>query len=97
MLLGKYLDFSIYILLTVFFLSEIVVCSLYPVENMNRTVDVEEDKQFKKRLKQFLIIDGIMAIIFAVLGWSKYLHTITMTLVMIAVTMAIGKYKNRSK
>ena len=65
MLLGKYLDFSIYILLTVFFLSEMVVYSLYPVENMNRTVDVEEDKHFKKRLKQFLIIDGIIAIIFA--------------------------------
>ena len=97
MLLGKYLDFSIYILLTVFFLSEMVVYSLYPVENMNRTVDVEEDKHFKKRLKQFLIIDGIIAIIFAALNWNKYLHTITMTLVMIAVTMAIGKCKNKSK
>ena len=97
MLLGKYLDFSIYILLTVFFLSEMVVYSLYPVENMNRTVDVEEDKHFKKRLKQFLIIDGIIAITFAALNWNKYLHTITMTLVMIAVTMAIGKCKNKSK
>lgn len=96
MLLGKYLDFSIYILLIVFFLSEIIVYSLYPVENMNRTVDIEEDKQFNKKLKQFLVIDGTMAIIFASLNWCKYLHTITITIVMIVITMVIGKCKNRS-
>ena len=68
---------------------------MYPVENINRAIDADEDKQFKKRLKQFLVIDGTMAIIFSILGWSKYLNIITMTILMIAITMAIGKCKNK--
>lgn len=95
MMLGKYLEFPIYIALMVFFLLEMVVYKLYPVENVNRVVDADEDKQFKKRLKQFLIMDGVLAIIFAVVGWSKYLQTFMFTLVMIAITMTIGKCKNK--
>ena len=41
------------------------------------------------------MIDGTMAIIFSILGWSKYLNIITMTILMIAITMAIGKCKNK--
>ena len=95
MLLGKYFDCSIYVELIFFFLSEVIVFNLYPVENINRAIDADEDKQFKKRLKQFLVIDGTMAIIFSILGWSKYLNIITMTILMIAITMAIGKCKNK--
>ena len=89
MMLGKYLEFPIYIAL------EIVVYNLYPVENINRIVDADEDKQFKKRLKQFLIIDGTLAIVFAMVGRSKYLQTFMFTLVMIVVTMIVGKCKNK--
>ena len=95
MLLGKYFDCSIYVELIFFFLSEVIVFNLYPVENINRAIDADEDKQFKKRLKQFLVIDGTMAIIFSILDWSKYLNIITMTILMIAITMAIGKCKNK--
>lgn len=95
MMLGKYLEFPIYIALIIFFLLEIVVYNLYPVENINRIVDADEDKQFKKRLKQFLIMDGTLAIVFAVVGWSKYLQTFMFTLAMIVVTMVVGKGKNK--
>lgn len=95
MMLGKYLEFPIYIALIIFFLLEIVVYNLYPVENINRIVDADEDKQFKKRLKQFLIMDGTLAIVFAIVGWSKYLQTFMFTLVMIVVTMVVGKCKNK--
>lgn len=94
-ILGKHFDCSIYVALIFFFLSEVIVYNLYPVENINREVDADEDRQFKKRLKQFLVIDGTMAIIFSVLGWSNYLHIITITIVMIAITMAIGKCKKK--
>ena len=94
-MLGKYLEFPIYIALIIFFLLEIVVYNLYPVENINRIVDADEDKQFKKRLKQFLIMDGTLAIVFAIVGWSKYLQTFMFTLVMIVVTMVVGKCKNK--
>lgn len=95
MMLGKYLEFPIYIALIIFFLLEIVVYNLYPVENINRIVDADEDKQFRKRLKQFLIVDGTLAIVFAIVGWSKYLQTFMFTLVMIVVTMVVGKCKNK--
>lgn len=95
MMLGKYLEFPIYIALIIFILFEIVVYKLYPVENVNRTVDADEDKQFKRRLKQFLLMDGALAIIFSVVGWSKYLQTFMFTLVMIAITMIIGICKNK--
>lgn len=95
MMLGKYLEFPIYIALIISFLLEIVVYNLYPVENINRIVDADEDKQFKKRLKQFLIIDGTLAIVFAMVGRSKYLQTFMFTLVMIVVTMIVGKCKNK--
>lgn len=95
MMLGKYFEFPIYIALIIFFLLEIVVYNLYPVENINRIVDADEDKQFKKRLKQFLIMDGTLAIVFAVVGWSKYLQTFMFTLAMIVVTMVVGKGKNK--
>lgn len=95
MLLGKYLELPIYIALIVFFVLEIVIYNLYPVENVNREVDADEDIEFRKRLKRFLIVDGMLAVTFTVLGWGKYLQTFTLTLVMIAITMAIGKYKNK--
>ena len=68
---------------------------MYPVENVNRMVDAEENKQFKRKLQQFLLLDGILAVIFAALNQGKYLQTITLTLAMITVTMVIGKYKNK--
>lgn len=95
MLLGKYLELPIYIALIIFFVLEIVIYNLYPVENVNREVDADEDIEFRKRLKRFLIADGMLAVTFTVLGWGKYLQTFTLTLVMIAITMAIGKYLNK--
>ena len=95
MLLGKYLTLPIYIALITFFVLEIVIYNLYPVENVNREIDADEDNEFRKRLKQFLIMDGVLGFIFTVLSWSKYMQTFTFTLVMITVTMAIGKYKNK--
>ena len=96
MLLGKYLTLPIYIALITFFVLEIVIYNLYPVENVNREIDADEDNEFRKRLKQFLIMDGVLGFIFTVLSWSKYMQTFTFTLVMITVTMAIGKYKNNN-
>ena len=56
MLLGKYLTLPIYIALITFFVLEIVIYNLYPVENVNREIDADEDNEFRKRLKQFLIM-----------------------------------------
>lgn len=73
---------------------EVAVYTLYPVENINREVDSEENRFFKKRLKIFLVIDLLLAIICAVLKKECYVFLISVTFFMIVITMILGKYKN---
>jgi len=72
---------------------EIVILKLYPVENINRNVDIYENAQFKKRLKIFLMINIIIGIVFAITKQYIYLNTIFYTIWLITITMVIGKYK----
>lgn len=97
MITGKYFKISVIIAFVILMFLEFVVYNMYPVENINRVVDVDEDKQFKKRLQQFLLIDFIIAIICVIFGKYAYLQTITLTFFMITITMAIGKYKNEKE
>ena len=66
---------------------------LYPVENINRNVDIYENEQFEKRLKIFLMINIIIGIVFAITKQYIYLNTIFYTIWLITITMVIGKYK----
>lgn len=95
MISGKYLMISIYLALVIVLFLELAVYKMYPVENINRVVDIDEDKQFKKRLQLFLLIDGIIAIICTIFGWRTYMQTIALTFFMVTITMAIGKLKNQ--
>ena len=97
MILGKYLKLPILILLVAFLMLEIAVYSMYPVENVNRPVDEEENIYFKKRLRQFLILDSVIAVIISLCKEYTYLQTITLTLFMVTITMAIGKHRNNKK
>ena len=72
---------------------EIVILKLYPVENLNRNVDIYENAQFKKSLKIFLMINIIIGIVFAITKQYIYLNTIFYTIWLITITMVIGKYK----
>lgn len=51
--LSKYLWFPAYLEMICLIFLEIVILKLYPVENINRNVDIYENAQFKKRLKIF--------------------------------------------
>ena len=73
---------------------EIAVYALYPVENINREVDSEENSFFKMKLKLFLVIDFVIAIICAVLKNECFVFLIAVTFFIIVITMALGKYKN---
>lgn len=95
LILGKYGKISTCIALICLFISEVLIYCLYPVENVNREVDAEENNFFKKRLCLFLIIDGFAAVIMILLGWKKYLQVMTITFVMIVITMVIGKLGNK--
>lgn len=95
LLVVRYVQIPIYFSLIAFFLLEIVVYALYPVENANREVDSEEDIYFRKKLKLFLILDILIAVVCVALKKDGYILMITATFLMVAVTMMLGKYKNR--
>lgn len=97
MIAGKYLMIPIYIAFVILVFLELAVYKMYPVENINRVVEVDEDIYFKKKLQQFLLIDGSIAVICTIFGWDTYLQTIVLTFFMVAITMAIGKIKNKKQ
>lgn len=89
----KYLQIPIaYSLVSLLFL-EILVYMLYPVENINRKVDSEEDRYFRKKLKMFLVIDFMMAILFVACKNSSFLMLETIVFCIVVITMVIGKSK----
>lgn len=73
---------------------EIAIYALYPVENINREVDSEENSFFKTRLKIFLVIDFVIATICAAFKNECFVFLMAMTFFIIVITMILGKYKN---
>lgn len=64
---------------------------LYPVEHVNRQVDCEEEKFFKKKLTLYLSIDFIIFIMLFFLKKESLLSIILLTLLLIVITMGVGK------
>lgn len=94
LLIVRYVHIPMLFSLIALFILEAAVYALYPVENINREVDGEENRYFKKKLKIFFLVDLILAIICAVLKKECYVFLISVTFFMIVVTMILGKYKN---
>lgn len=93
LLLVKYIELPAVLSLILLFVLELAVYLLYPVENINRKVDEEENVYFKKKLRIFLVADMLIAIVCLIAGSGSMLFLITATFLMITVTMSIGKYK----
>lgn len=91
----KYFQFPIHFLLMILCLFEVVVYALYPVENVNREVNSEENTYFKKKLKMYLLLDIIIAAICVVLNKNSYIMVIAETFFIVVVTMILGKYKSQ--
>lgn len=94
LLIVRYVHIPMLFSLISLFILEFGVYALYPVENINREVDSEENRFFNKKLKLFLMIDLLIALIFVVLKKECYVFLISTTFFMIVVTMILGKYKN---
>lgn len=97
LLITEFVKLPTYIAFVIFISLELLVYYLYPVENVNRQVDIEEDKFFKKRLKIFLFTDLLIASICVVLGRDTYLVLIMTTFFIVTITMILGKYKNNKR
>ena len=95
LLTSRYIRIPTYFSLIAFFLLEMSVYAFYPVENINREVDKEEDTYFRKKLKLFLIFDMFIVLVCAALKKDRYIIVIVATFLMVVVTMILGKYKNK--
>lgn len=97
LLITEFVELPIYIVFVIFIGLELLVYYLYPVENVNRQVDAEENAFFRKRLKIFLLIDLLIASICVVFGKDRYLMLIVTTFLMVVITMILGKHKNNRR
>lgn len=95
LLIVRYIQVSFYFSFIVLLILEYWVFRLYPVENLNRKVDDEENRYFKKKLVAFLFLDLLIAIACIILHSSSGIFVITVTFTIVMVTMAIGKYKDK--
>lgn len=95
LLIVRYIQVSFYFSFIVLLILEYWVFRLYPVENLNRKVDDEENRYFKKKLVAFLLLDLLIAIACIILHNSSGIFMITVTFTIVMVTMVIGKYKNK--
>lgn len=97
LIIVRYIRLPIYFSLVAVFLLEIVVYALYPVENINREVDSEENVYFRKKLKKFLFLDILILVVCSALKKDNYIFLIAVTFFVVVMTMILGKYKNRKK
>ncbi len=93
----KVIKFPVFIGFVIFIGLELFVYYLYPVENINRQVDAEENKFFRRQLKAFLFIDLLIVIICIIFEKERYLILVVSTFSMVVITMVLGKYKNSRK
>lgn len=71
------------------------IYGMYPVENRNRQVDMEENSYFKKQLIKYLMIDFGITLGCYILEKEKALSLIAVTFGLIAATMLIGKGRQK--
>lgn len=96
MLISRMLTGNMAYELIAFLILELIIYALYPVENVNRTVDLKENAYFKRKLEKYLLIDFVIALALFLLDKERYLLSITATLFLVAITMTIGKIKNKN-
>lgn len=94
MLVVRYVRLSTLFLFITLLTMEIAIYHMYPVENVNRSVDEEEDCFFRHRLIKFLILDMGIFLCCMLFKKDSYMMDIVITFFMVTITMFFGKYKN---
>lgn len=87
------IKYPLSISLVIILLMYLFIFRLTPVENINRPVDNEEQRYFKKKLKYILGIIFIVVIALSIWNLKEYVALIANTLVIITISMLIGKIK----
>ena len=92
----KHIQISMWVSFVILFVLTIFVYMLYPVENINRKVDREENQYFKTKLKRFLFMDMLIAVLCIILKSDSELFLMAAVFTVVVITMLIGKYKNKN-
>lgn len=92
----KHIQMPMWVSVVVLFVLTIFVYMLYPVENINRKVDREENQYFKTKLKRFLFMDMLIAVLCIILKSDSELFLMATVFTVVVITMLIGKYKNKN-
>ena len=90
----KYIQIPALLSFTILITLELLVYALYPVEHINREVDEEENRYFKKKFIKFLCFDTIVGVICLALKKEKILVEIVIIFSVIVITMTIEQYLN---
>lgn len=94
LLIVKLVNLHLYFSFLLFIVLVFSVWWLHPVDHINRVVDEDEELYFRRRLKFFLVIDVLISTLCVVTKRKQYLSLIVVTLLMIVITMILGKLKN---
>lgn len=94
LLLVRYIQLPMEISFIALLILSMFVYLLYPVETINRKVDDEENRYFRRKLRCFLLVDIIIAVVFIILKYTSELFLITITFAVVVITMLIGKSRN---
>lgn len=97
LLIVKYVRLPIFILSIAFLVMEIAIYYMYPIENINREVDEDENRFFRQRLIKFLIFDMGIFVIFMFFKKDSYMMDMAVTFFMVTMTMFWGKRKNSAE
>ena len=71
----------------------LLIRGLFPVQNIRRVLDEDEKRYFLKKLRCIIFMDCILILGLWILGYDKLLIVASLTLVLIVITMIVGKIK----
>jgi accessory gene regulator B len=91
---GKYISFNTIILMSLIFVSFILICIYSPVDNINKRI---KSKEYRMKLKYFSIIITFSLSILCYLLPHRFLPTAALSIISAAMLMMIGKIDNIKK
>ena len=89
----EYIRWSSALNLSVVFVSAVVILLLAPVANINKPLDVDESKVFKRITRIVLLIELIVFTILLYSGVNQAANSITLSLAVMAGMLVLGKSK----
>lgn len=96
LILTKYWNLSIGILMISIISIEIIIWKNGLVVNENRPLSIREYNDFSNKLKKRLLIELVIAILLGVMKLNKYLMIMMLSMSLVLIGMMIGRIKDKN-